>query len=357
MKVLLLPANVASDLSHKVRALKTLGVEARGLAFGGHATQTTTGVKLFSPNKNHFFNIRFKQLQFFARMVEWIKWADVLHWIWDFGSVPFRFDKQLVKWFDKPGVIQWCGSDVRMPETTSEVNPYYQAAFHNGYEYKYESRETSLKIQRDFADVNFYPLEFIGIDYYIDQNLFPKRFKVWQSIVLNEHVPSFPALNKEKPLLLHSPTAPVTKGTKFVLEAVEQLKTKYDFDFKLVQGMPRSEALHIMKNCDVYIDQLIIGAHGIAAVEAMAFGKPVVCYINPAIGKNYPSDLPIINANPDNLIEKLEPLIRDGNLRHAIGKKSRAYAEKYHDDQKIGRELIQIYEEVIRLHQERRRKN
>ncbi len=109
-----------------------------------------------------------------------------------------------------------------------------------------------------------------------------------------------------------------------------------------------------MKQCDVYIDQLIIGGHGYAALEAMAFGKPVVGYINPVLGKDYPSDLPIFNANPDNIAERLEVLIKDAALRNELGKKGRAYAEKYHDGEKIARELVKIYEEVIRLHRQKR---
>ncbi|MDQ3323417.1 MAG: hypothetical protein M3525_13450, partial [Acidobacteriota bacterium] len=93
-----------------------------------------------------------------------------------------------------------------------------------------------------------------------------------------------------------------------------------------------------------------------AAVEAMAFGKPVVCYINPVTGKDYPNDLPIFNANPDNITERLEVFVKDATLRHELGKKGRVYVEKYHDDKKIARELVETYREVIRLHKEKREK-
>jgi glycosyltransferase involved in cell wall biosynthesis len=111
-----------------------------------------------------------------------------------------------------------------------------------------------------------------------------------------------------------------------------------------------------MSECDVYVDQLVLGAHGFAAVEAMAFGKPVICYVNPEIGKDYPADLPIVNANPDNIAEQLEALIRNASLRREIGEKSRAYVEKYHDERKVAAELVQIYDEVIERHHERRRR-
>ena len=152
---------------------------------------------------------------------------------------------------------------------------------------------------------------------------------------------------------MHAPSAPVAKGTEHVIRAVEELKKHHDFDFTLIENTERYSALQLVHNCDVFVDQLILGAHGYAAVEAMAFGKPVVCYINPEIGKDYPDDLPVVNANPDNVAEQLEVLIRDAQLRHEIGKRSRSYVEKYHDDKKIAADLVSVYEEVIELHSKR----
>lgn len=356
MKVLLLPNNVASEISIKVRALKSIGVDARGLADGGHPFQMSGDIKILSLKKGDYITNRLKKIQFYKLIYDWIKWADILHWVWDFGAIPFGLDRKIVERFDKPGVIQWCGSDIRIPEKTFEVNKFYQEAFLNGYEYQFESYEKSLATQRSFAQIGFYPLEIVGMDYYVDKNLFPKRYKTFQSVILSEHPAAYPSLEKNKPLIVHSPSAPVAKGTKWILKAVEQLKLKYNFDFTLVHGMSRSEALEIMKECDIYIDQLIGGSHGLASIEAMAFGKPVVCYINPAVGENYPPDLPIVNANPDNIAEKLEILIKDAALRHELGKKSRNYVEKYHDEKKVAEQLVETYREVIRLHKEKREK-
>ncbi|HSK72878.1 MAG TPA: glycosyltransferase, partial [Pyrinomonadaceae bacterium] len=163
----------------------------------------------------------------------------------------------------------------------------------------------------------------------------------------------FPDPLNKKPVVVHSPSAPVAKGTKFILQAIESLKAKYDFEFVLVENMAREKALETMRGCDIFVDQLIIGSHGYAAVEAMAFGKPVVCYINPVTGKNYLPELPIFNANPENITEKLEILLKDGALRNELGKKGRNYVEKYHDDKKLAENLAKTYREVIRLHRKK----
>jgi hypothetical protein len=46
MKVLLLPVNTASEISHKGKALRRLGVEARGLTIAGNQFQATDGIKI-----------------------------------------------------------------------------------------------------------------------------------------------------------------------------------------------------------------------------------------------------------------------------------------------------------------------
>ncbi len=359
MKVLVLPNNIASDISHKVRALRNAGIDARGLTVDFSVYQSADKIKVINNRKYDPFR-QFRAAHLFYK---WIKWADVVHWMWSFDAVNFgiepfkinKIDKKILQLFDKPGVVQWCGSDIRNPEIDCRINPFYRRAFENGYEYAaVESSENSSANQKDFADVGFYPLEFIGMEHYIDRKLFPKCFRVWQSVVLAEHTPKFPSAENKRPLIVHSPTAPVAKGTEYILNAVEILKKKYDFDFCLVQNTARSEALKIMRDCDIFVDQIVLGAHGVAAVEAMAFGKPVLCYINEEIGINYPPDLPIINADPENIAEKLEMFLKNPPLRNEIGIKSRKYVEKYHDDRKIALELTEIYRQVIELHEAKR---
>ena len=356
MKVLLLPVNIASDISHKVRALREIGVDARGFSIAASRIQSGDDVRVFSNDGANPISRGIRRRVFLAQMWKMIAWADDLHWVADANLFARGWNASFLRWIDKPGVVQWMGSEIRVPEQDFDVNPYYREAFREDYEYQSESLQTSLSHQQFFANLGYSALEFIGMERYINPELFPKRFRTWQHVFLPDYLPNYPDPTKARPLVVHSPSAPVAKGTKHVLRAVEQLKGKCRFDFVLIENTPRPEALKIVGDCDIYIDQLILGSHGYAAVEAMAFGKPVVCYINPEIGKNYPEDLPIVNANPDNITEQLEVLIRDAELRHEIGRRSRAYAEKYHDDKKIAAELLSVYEEVIALHKNRREK-
>jgi glycosyltransferase involved in cell wall biosynthesis len=140
----------------------------------------------------------------------------------------------------------------------------------------------------------------------------------------------------------------VRKGTESVLRSVNQLKNAYAFDFKLIHNVPKSEAALILQQSDIVLDQFVIGDHGLLALESMASGKPTVCYIKPSILNKYPDDFPIVVANQDNLTEVLEALLKDSRRRNEIGRRSRAYVERYHDARKVARDLVCIYEELLR---------
>jgi len=110
--------------------------------------------------------------------------------------------------------------------------------------------------------------------------------------------------------------------------------------------MTNQEVKGALKQADIVVDQLLLGVHGIFSVEAMALGKPVLCYIRDDLVEKYPSDLPIVNANPDTIEVELEKLLVNPQLRTEIGKRSREFTERYHDSRVVARKLIKLYESL-----------
>jgi len=96
---------------------------------------------------------------------------------------------------------------------------------------------------------------------------------------------------------------------------------------------------------------LLVGWYGGVAVEAMALGKPVVCYVREEdlrfIPKRMEEDLPIINANPGNLYHVLDRHINNRKNLSLIGEKSRSYVERYHDPIKIAQQMKELYESLL----------
>jgi glycosyltransferase involved in cell wall biosynthesis len=100
------------------------------------------------------------------------------------------------------------------------------------------------------------------------------------------------------------------------------------------------------------IDQLLVGWYGGLAVECMALGKPVVCYIREEDLKFIPArmrrDLPIIQATPATLYTVLKAwlTVRQDELRQA-GHQGRMYVEQWHDPLKIAAKLQSEYEAIL----------
>ena len=108
------------------------------------------------------------------------------------------------------------------------------------------------------------------------------RFLPYGNVDLREWVPDDTQGAQARRLtLLHAPTHRGVKGTAYILEAVRRLREqdRLDFEFVLVEGLSRCEARCLYQRADLLVDQLLVGWYGGFAVEFMALGKPVICYI------------------------------------------------------------------------------
>lgn len=181
---------------------------------------------------------------------------------------------------------------------------------------------------------------------YLLPNVFDRQFNIRQRIWLDDYVPIYPDPENTRPNVVHSPTDPIVKGTAYIERAIDTLSSEYQLNYERVHNRPHLEAREIMRQCDVFIDQVILGSFGLASIEAMAFGKPVICYLKPSIRGRFPQDLPIVSATPDNLPQVLAGLLSDGALRTELGRRGRSYVEKHHDARAIARQLLEIYHEL-----------
>jgi hypothetical protein len=83
-----------------------------------------------------------------------------------------------------------------------------------------------------------------------------------------------------RPRIVHAPTNRRIKGTRFVVKTVEKLRREgFEFDFALVENVKHEDAMREYEKADIVVDQLLIGWYGGLAVEVMAMGKCVVCYL------------------------------------------------------------------------------
>jgi glycosyltransferase involved in cell wall biosynthesis len=143
--------------------------------------------------------------------------------------------------------------------------------------------------------------------------------------------------------IAHAPTMKKVKGTEVIINTVEALKAEgYPIELILIENYEHDKVKASYELCDVGIDQLLIGWHGKVAVELMAMGKPVICNINPAYLKHRP-DLPIIQADRNDLKEVVLDLFNSPNKIEEIGQLSLQYVSMYHDVSKETERLLELY--------------
>ena len=348
MRVLHLPQNIASLPSHSVRYLRQIGVDASGLIFANTAVQSTAGIKVFATAGRSSQGKYLDQFAWFLQMARLAARVDVIHWYYGRPILPHGFDLAWIKLLNKPALVEWMGSDIRQPEIEFTDNPYYTQAYHNGYEYAAtETQAGSRQYQRQFSRLGFACGTDRGLIQYIDREAYPDSYYIPRRLILDDYPAAYPEPQVASPVVLHSPTAPVAKGTPAVLKAVGQVQAKHPFEFHLVEGLPRPQAMQLMQTADILLDQFVLGDYGMAALEAMAFGKPVICYIKKSLADLYGPELPIVNATQETLAETLLALLQNPERRRELGEAGRAYVQKNADMQVIAPRLLETYQAVI----------
>jgi glycosyltransferase involved in cell wall biosynthesis len=264
---------------------------------------------------------------------------DVYHYHFANTLLPFMTDARYEKFRGKRIVTEFFGSDVRLPETEARRNPYYV----NSYNESEAANRKRLRAWSELTDGEaIFPDHTFNI--FLEQ-YFDRIHVVGQRVDCSRYAPSYPDPEPRRIRVMHAPSQQAFKGTAHVEKAVENLQRKgLEFDYVRVTGLSNTEAMDLYKTADLIVDQLCGGAHGVFACEAMALGKPVICYILPELVEGYPEGFPIINANPDTIESVLEEWLCSPARLYEIGKQSRAYAERVHDVRKIARDLIRIYQ-------------
>jgi hypothetical protein len=156
-----------------------------------------------------------------------------------------------------------------------------------------------------------------------------------------------PPSNRGKPKILHAPSDGRIKGTSMILDALKQLQSRYDFELILVEKKTHEEALALYRSADLAIDQVLAGWYGGFAVEIMAMGKPVACYIREGDMKFVPEsmrrEMPIFKLDPGTLVEDIAAILDRRSEWEARGQDARKYVERWHSPNLIAKAMLSAY--------------
>lgn len=149
--------------------------------------------------------------------------------------------------------------------------------------------------------------------------------------------------------VVHAPNHRHYKGTRFLGAAIEQLQAEgLPVELVLVEGMTNDEAREVFSRADVVADQFLLGAYGLFSLEAMALGKPVLCYLNDRFRPFHPEwdEVPIVSANPDTVTDELRKLVLDPARRRELGARGPGYVRRYHSLEAVGAVLDGFHRKI-----------
>ncbi len=151
--------------------------------------------------------------------------------------------------------------------------------------------------------------------------------------------------------ILHAPNHRGIKGTRYFEEAVRQLRQEgVAIELTILERVPNSEIRKAIAEADVIADQLIIGWYAMFALEAMAMGKPVICYLREdfldfyeSVGLVEKGEIPIISCRPADVKDTLRRLATaDRDALGERGARGIAFVAKHHSTGAVGRVFDRI---------------
>jgi len=152
-----------------------------------------------------------------------------------------------------------------------------------------------------------------------------------------------------KIVVAHAPTSKERKGSALFYRIITELILNNPMiEYQVVQNFTWDQCLRVLARTDVYYDQHLIGAYGLAGVEASIFKAAVFCRLDPDVievmAREFPSvKNPFIQWQDDqDLREKSKMLTENVSLARKFGLKGYEYAKVVHDEKAVAERFLKI---------------
>ena len=338
LKVLHGMTEVAGQNSYAVQGLREIGVDAESAVLMENPFGYKNDICL-NIDRNDRKRIPVSVLKLGIFLIKALKRYNTFHFHYG-TSIGFNKELWLYKLLGKKVFYEFHGSDVRDIRKFCETSKMEYLPEQDIDEH---TKKRNRKIVRKADGIVLHDDELM---WYLPEPHAPV-YGLPLRVNVQRFTPHFPEEKKvgEPIRIVHAPSKRGIKGTPVVLEVFDRLKEKYPYvEFQLVEGMRQEDAFRVYETADIIVDQIYVGIYGVLAIECMAMGKPVLCYIDERMRSHYPEELPVVSADRDELYDRLEELILDAARRRSLGEAGRRYAETYHDYRAVAHLLKGYYE-------------
>jgi glycosyltransferase involved in cell wall biosynthesis len=289
-----------------VQALRRKGIDARLVVFNTQPAHPEADENLHLPRGPAW---RRQAVQFRA-LAKLLPSTDVFHFYFGLTLVPKRIQFPILKAARKKSVFHFVGSDIR--GKSSDELAY--------------GRLADAQIVGSYDAARWIPEAEVvppGIDLSAIEPVPPRAVGPLR--------------------VAHAALSRRRKGTELVVAACDEL----GLDLDVIENVRHDEVGPRLAQADIVVDQLNSGWYGLFAIEAMAYGKPVVAYIHDEAAARtaaaFGVNVPIVRTTKETLAADLRPLLESAEERRARGAAGRSYVERVHDADKMADRLIDIY--------------
>jgi asparagine synthase (glutamine-hydrolysing) len=157
--------------------------------------------------------------------------------------------------------------------------------------------------------------------------------------------------NPDEPIIvIHAPSSSAVydvKGTSHVKKAIETLqKEGLNLELRLIENMARAEAVKQFAQGDIFVEQVHLGSYGNTAVEAMAYGLPVISSHHPSHAYLIPN-CPVVHADPLTLTDRLREIVINRELREQLGQQAYQFVRDFHSNERVSSYLLNLYQQDL----------
>lgn len=257
-------------------------------------------------------------------------------------------------WRIEPYLYRWAGIKTVLAAYGSDVLDLFRCPnllYKHGLSQDYPRQvELSRKVRRKLELWSCFASHVIGGCDWVDY------LPMWNTLMISHFAVDVDELsmraeqfsqkaNEDRPfVILHAPNHRQCKGSQYFLDAVEALKAEgFAIELRIVEGTSNENVLKEILQADMVADQLVIGWYAMFAIEAMALGRPVLCYLRDDLVRFYeqagllsPGDIPLIRCTIITVKEVIQYHIENATLLSEIGRKSQQFVRKYHSLEYVG---------------------
>ena len=289
-----------------VQALRRKGIDAQLVVFNTQPAHPEADENLHLPRGPAW---RRQAVQFRA-LAKLLPSTEVFHFYFGLTLVPKRIQFPILKAARKKSVFHFVGSDIRG------------------------------KSPDELAHGRLAEAQIVGS--YDAARWIPEAEVVPPGIDLSEIEPVPPRAGGPV-RVAHAALSRRRKGTELVVAACEELGLELD----VIENVRHDKVGPRLARADIVVDQLNSGWYGLFAIEAMAYGKPVVGYIHDEAATRtaaaFGVEVPVVRTTKETLATVLQTLTGSDEERRSRGAAARAYVERVHDADKMADRLIDIY--------------